>query len=310
MNKTSTSIHSNNHWPGFPAYLEGISREPLLNREAELQLATVMRDQPNTAAAAAAREKLITSNLRLVVSIARNHATRAHPIEDLIAAGNVGLLTAVKLFKPWQFACRFSTYATNWIKQAVWQQLDAARLVHIPTRRAAQMRRIAAANSFQEWEYQQNADQLAKETGLPKATVEHCLAHPCQVVSLDGVCNEGVSPQTVLSEIADPHAVPPDRNLIAKEEATLLREGIESVLVFREAVIIKSRYGFGGPELTLQELAAKLGVSSETVRNLQRSALEKLRRHLGRRSSAPAERPTNHGPGNAKATDPEPLATR
>src|SRR6266498_4673262 len=124
--------------PRFTNYLDEISKTPLLTAEEEIELGTIIQTRPKTPEAEAAREKLITANLKLVVSIANDYRSSHVSLEELTAEGNQGLIIAVDRYNPIKFNNRFSTYATLWIQQSIRLAVNRAHTIRTPIRRASQ----------------------------------------------------------------------------------------------------------------------------------------------------------------------------
>src|SRR5437899_698687 len=166
-------------------YLNEIGKVPLLTADEEIELSRAIREGIE-AEATRAEIKMIESNLRLVVSVAKRWQDTQLSMEELISAGNEGLQTAAKKYNPQGFNTRFSTYATLWIEQAIRMAANRAHTVRIPIRRATQLHKVLNAPSFDEAATKQDEDRIATETGLKVNAVRHVLQHRItEVISLD-----------------------------------------------------------------------------------------------------------------------------
>lgn len=272
----------------FEHYLDEIGREPLLDAEEELSLARRVQ-----CGDAAARERMIKANLRLVVKIASDFANRGVSLADLVSEGNVGLIKAVDRFRPGNGA-KFSTYASWWIREAVHRCLCAqSRVVRLPPHAVAKigkLRRVAALLSA-ELGREPAAREVADELGLSVDSVERWEAAARTNASLDEPIGgeEGLSLAAGLRDEAAPAA---DEAMFDAEscEQSLLLLGVLSA---RERRIIERRYGLAGDEAcTLEQVGGEFGCTRERVRQIQDAALRKLRREWRRREAfAQLERP-------------------
>ncbi len=245
---------------------------PLLTAEGEGALARRIRDGDPQA-----REDLIRANLRLVVSVAKNYVHRGLPLLDLIEEGNLGLMRAVERFDP-DVACRFSTYATWWIKQSIRRALvNSVRTVRVPSYLVELIYRWRAteAKLRQELGRDPSRDEIACRLQLGpehRRQIRRALriAHTgTQSMSLDD--SEDLS-----DLLADPSTRPPDDVLFEEHEIAELK-GLLARIDDRQGMILRMRYGFdGAPPLTLRAIGEKLGITRERVRQIQNEALDSL----------------------------------
>ncbi len=275
-------------------YLRDIQDLPLLTSEEERSLALRMagKDSPDPAvrqAAAQARDRFVRSNLRLVVSIARRFANRGLPLQDLIEEGNLGLLQAVERFDP-RRKCRFSTYATWWIRQAIRRALvNTAGTIRVPSYMAEAIVKWKAARNghAQRTGRHAGADEVLEEMGLG-GRESRALARAVRAsrvasrpMSLDAFA-EGPDVEDAGS------APPPDEILSARLEIDRVHELLRGIDP-REAAILHLRFGFGGePEATLGEVGRRLRVTRERVRQIEKNAFRKLRERLERDGMRPS----------------------
>lgn len=257
---------------GLETYFKEINRIPLLTPQQEKALAICVQSGD-----VQAREKMAKSNLRLVVSIAKNYVDRGLSLLDLIEEGNLGLLKAVERFDP-DAECRFSTYATWWIKQSIKRALiDTVKTVRIPS---------YMVEMISKWKNVANAlnvklgrhpmfHEIAQELGIPPEnlgiikTALRVSSSSNQTISLENMWT--------LSEILeDKNARQPEEILFDEVEMEMV-EKLLSTIDDREARILRMRYGLdNGDPMTLKEIGERVNLSRERVRQIENEALKKL----------------------------------
>jgi len=227
-----------------------------------------------------ARQVMIESNLRLVVSIARKYRGYGVPLNDLIQEGNIGLIQAVDRFD-WRKGTRFSTCATLWIRQAVIRAIQAqSQLVKLPTRISEQLHKLNRAREIltQELGREPTAQELARFMKMPKAQVEELLSYPHQVSSLDEPV-DSEEKVTLLDAIEDTSTLNPEEEMLQRT----LREHIDRALnelPENYRTVIKLRYGLeDGQTHTYEEIGRRLGLSRQRVKQIADVALKRLRQH-------------------------------
>jgi len=250
-----------------------MGRRPLLSRGEEIDLTRRARTGE-----AEARERLIEANLKLVVSIANRYRGNGVPMEDLIQEGNLGLITAVDKFDP-DHGCRFSTYAVLWIEGQVRRRLtNLRRCIHLPLQVAGDLRRLDRATDelTQKLGQTPTAKELAEAMGMPLRHVEQLLALPPDPVSLDERIDADL--EMFLGDLLeDPAAESPDDCAVRSEAVHDLFECLRT-LPERYQTVLRLRYGLdGGGERTLAEVAQQLNITRQRVRQIQMSALERVR---------------------------------
>jgi RNA polymerase primary sigma factor len=257
------------------AYFDQIKKTRLLTFEEELSLSrSILRGDE------AARQRLITANLRLVVRIAKKYMTSDVSLLDLIQEGNLGLIKAASKYD-YRKNVRFSTYASWWIKQAIVRSLsNKRRVIRLPHRKEEKLRRINKAFNTLSQQYKRspNYQEIADELGIQEREVETILSLSSAVVSLDGPTPEE---NGTLQDLIVDNTYVPDRELLRNS----LREktmGFLETLLAKEKQILLYRFAFfGGRKYTLKMIGDEMGISPETVRQIEIRALRKLKECAG-----------------------------
>lgn len=257
------------------AYFREVSQIPLLTPDEVFDLAYRMQSGDLYA-----REKLIKSNLRLVINIAKHYRDYGVPFLDLIQEGNIGLIRAVEKFNP-SFHYRFSTYATWWIKFAIRKALnDQGKLIRIPAYISANVNNLNKIRSqfYQDSGREATAKELSEITGISLNKVKEMLTLIQEPLSLD-MTTDNKRNTKIMDFIADDsYDADPDNAYFLKE----LRyhfEQMMNVLNERERIIVTMRYGLDGDKKsTFADIGRKLGITRERARQLEAKAILKLRR--------------------------------
>ncbi len=254
------------------AYFDQISQYPLLSAEEEKDLSRRIAAGEETA-----RQDLINANLRLVVKIAKNYANADIPLTDLIQEGNIGLMKGAEKFD-FRRDVRFSTYASWWIRQSITRALsNKRRTIRLPHRKEEALRQLRkASEAFSlRWMRSPSYGELAGETGLDSGTVRELMEASQNVASLESEQTEDAG---TLLDVCEDCTYDPSRELESKsiQEGTLR---FLETLMDREQKILKYRFSFyGGEKYTLKKIGDKMGISPETVRQIEMRALNKLRK--------------------------------
>lgn len=261
-------------------YMHEIASEPLLSAAEESSLALRMRRGD-----AAARERMIKANLRLVVTIACEFAGRGVPLPDLVSEGNLGLIKAVDRFRP-QSGAKLSTYASWWIREAVHRCLCThSRVVRLPMQMVSKIVKLRRASAMLSEELGRDpvASELAEELGIPVSSVRQCESAAHANLSLDEpVCEAGLP---FAATLADDKTCSADSEVFAAERRAEVRALLEAVGP-RERKVLERRFGLAGHDgCTLHDLAIELGCTRERVRQIQAQALRKMRRECSRREA-------------------------
>jgi RNA polymerase primary sigma factor len=256
------------------AYLREIGRGKLLTKEEEIVLAKQIE-----AGSEAARRRMTEANLRLVVSIAKKYQGRGMPLLDLIQEGNLGLLRAVQKFE-WRRGFKFSTYATWWIRQAVLRAIgDQARTIRLPIHVGDQTNKLVRVSDRlrDALGRQPTDDEIGEEMGLTAVEVEGLRHTMRDVVSLETPIGDDAD--TELGHlIEDTNAESPASAALTADLKSQM-EAVLETLDSRERRVLQLRFGLvDGHQRALDEVARRMSLSRESIRQLERQALAKLRR--------------------------------
>ena len=268
-----TAAHNQTAEDGVKQYLQEIRSIPMLSQREEKELAVLCSTGDQEAI-----RHMVNANLRLVVSIAREYAGRGVPMLDLIQEGSIGLLTAAKKFDP-SLGFRFSTYATKWIRRGVLRCLtEQSDVIRVPSYTAEKIRKVQAAQTVlrQQKGSEPTAEDLAVQLQMPAEKVESLLYLGPQVSSLDEPVGEDATVFMLLEDIHEPH---PQQQLI-REELARTMDALLSMLTDRQRMILRLHFGMeDGVCHSLEDISARLGISKERVRQIERQAMEHLKKN-------------------------------
>ena len=254
-------------------YLGEINESPLLTADEEKQLARRIIEHSDMEA----RDRMVRSNLRLVVNIAKKFGNRGMPLSDLIEEGNLGLLRAVEGFDPEQ-GSRFSTYASWWIKQSIKRALiNGVQPIHIPAYMVEMISRWKQMTMQLEDQLGRSpsVEEMSEALEMPVRKVKiiwravKALASPNQMPS-------GDDSYTINEMLEDNKTIRPDEAVFNADELETLSKLLDE-LDEREAAVLRLRFGLGCDEpLTLKEIGKQVGLTRERVRQIEKESLEKL----------------------------------
>ena len=258
-------------------YLRDISAYPLIDREEEVRLAQRIRvNDPE------ALDKLVRSNLRFVVSVAKKYQNQGVALADLINEGNLGLIRAAHKFDETK-GIKFISYAVWWIRQAILQALaEQSRIVRVPLNRAGTLHRIGKrANALlQELGREPTVEEIAEGMDISEEEVAKTLSISQAHLSLDAPLTPGED-NKLLDYLPDNLNPTPDEQTFEKALTEAIEDSLSS-LKEREAKILRLYFGLDGEEpMTLEQIGSLLGITRERVRQIKEKALSRLR-HVSR----------------------------
>ena len=267
-----TRVHASEAGDALKVYVRQI-RQPLLSAEEERELA-----RRKDAGDEAAKQRLIESNLRLVMSIARRYGNGNVPLLDLIQEGNVGLIRAIERFD-YRLGNRLSTYATWWIKQAILRALsDQSRTIRVPVHVGDQARRVYRIRLQLEQRLNRapRIDEISRESGFTHERIQQLLELTPDALSLDTPIGE--SDHVYADLIEDRSSATPESTTVAISRAAEIESAL-ACLNPRMWHVVEGRFGIGGNSpKTLEEIGAELRITRERARELEVQALRRLRR--------------------------------
>lgn len=269
----SVNPHYSDHEEALPSYLGRLTQSPLLTSAEEIQLTRAFQagDQK-------ARCKLVESNMRLVINIAKSYRNRSIPLEDLIQEGAIGLMQAAERFDP-DRGFRFSTYATHWVRQAIGRAIDnKSKTIRLPAHISQALRRIdrERAKLLKDLGCDPTADELARAMGMNISKLKALLVCSQELLSLD--MNVGDTAGVTLGGlIRDRENSSPEEQMLSRETIIELKKIILE-LNEREQRVIRLRFRMDGVESSFQdEIAQEMQLSRERVRQIESQAIKKLR---------------------------------
>ena len=269
--KITKSI-TNRESASLDKYLQEIGKEDLITVEEEVELAQRIKKGDQEAL-----EKLTKANLRFVVSVAKQYQNQGLSLPDLINEGNLGLIKAAEKFDETR-GFKFISYAVWWIRQSILQALaEQSRIVRLPLNQVGSLNKInkAFARFEQENERTPSPEELANALELPKEKVSDTLRVAGRHVSVDAPFADGED-NNLLDVLVNADSPNADRGLINESLATEVDRALDT-LTDREKDIIKYFFGIGYPEMTLEEIGEKFGLTRERVRQIKEKAIRRLR---------------------------------
>ena len=272
INKSITNRSS----AALDKYLSEIAKEPLLTVDEEVELAQRIHSGDKEAL-----DKLVRSNLRFVVSVAKQYQNGELTLSDLVNEGNVGLIKAAEKFDETR-GFMFISYAVWWIRQSIMQALaEQSRLVRLPLNQVGLLNKInkTIADFVQEHERQPSLHELARLVDVDESKIAETLSASSRGASLDAPFQDGEE-NSLISVLSDDNAPAADNGMDLESLSTDL-EQILKELKPREIQVLKMSFGIGCNEKTLEEIADTLGLTRERVRQIREKSLKKLRDTAG-----------------------------
>ncbi|HAC41039.1 MAG: sigma-70 family RNA polymerase sigma factor [Bacteroidales bacterium] len=269
--KITKSI-TNRESASLDKYLQEIGREELVTPDEEVELAQRIRKGDQEAL-----EKLTRANLRFVVSVAKQYQNQGLSLPDLINEGNLGLIKAAEKFDETR-GFKFISYAVWWIRQSILQALaEQSRIVRLPLNQVGSLNKInkALTRFEQENERQPTNEELSEMIDVPKDKISDTLRVGSRHVSVDAPFVEGED-NSLLDVIPNDDSPSADRGLVNESLNTEIERAL-STLTDREREIIKSFFGIGCQEMTLEEIGERFGLTRERVRQIKEKAIRRLK---------------------------------
>lgn len=269
--KITKSI-TNRESASLDKYLQEIGREEMISTEEEVELAQRIRKGDRKAL-----EKLTRANLRFVVSVAKQYQNQGLSLPDLINEGNLGLIKAAEKFDETR-GFKFISYAVWWIRQSILQAIaDQSRIVRLPLNQVGSVNKINRELSKFEQEYERrpNAEELSERTDLPLEKIDEALSVNTHHVSVDAPFAEGED-NSLLDIMVNDDSPMADRQLVVESLRSEIKHALK-LLNERERNVVEAFFGIGQPEMTLEEIGSRYGLTRERVRQIKEKAIRRLR---------------------------------
>ena len=269
--KITKSI-TNRESESLDKYLQEIGKEELLSTDEEVELAQRIKKGDRQAL-----ERLTKANLRFVVSVAKQYQNQGLSLSDLINEGNMGLIKAAEKFDETR-GFKFISYAVWWIRQSILQAIaEQSRIVRLPLNQVGAVNRInREANRFeQEHERRPSVEELSEKVDLPEDKIDDALHVGGHHVSVDAPFVDGED-NSLLDVLVNDDAPMADRQLVVESLRAEIRNALQ-MLNDRERKVIIAFFGIDQPEMTLEEIGAKYGLTRERVRQIKEKAIRRLR---------------------------------
>jgi RNA polymerase primary sigma factor len=255
-------------------YLSDVSKETMISPDEEVRLAVLIKQGDERAL-----NKMVSANLRFVISVAKQYQGHGLTLEDLIAEGNIGLITAAKRFDETK-GFKFISYAVWWIRQSIMQAIaENSRVVRLPLNKVSAIQKIAGAFSRLEQEHERapSNDEISDMLETNAENVGDLFKYAQKQVSMDAPLIDGED-NSLYNVLTNDNTLSPNDGLMKES----LCEDIDRVLVSlkrREADVVKYSFGLNGePPMTLEEIANRMDLTRERIRQIREKALRILRK--------------------------------
>ena len=253
-------------------YLQEIGREEMVTIEEEVELAQRIRKGDRKAL-----ERLTKANLRFVVSVAKQYQNQGLSLPDLINEGNLGLIKAAEKFDETR-GFKFISYAVWWIRQSILQALaEQSRMVRLPLNQVGPMNKISRILSKfeQENERRPSIEEISEKINLPEDKIDDVLKVNGRHISVDAPFSES-DDSNLLDVMVNDNSPMADKELVMESLRAEIKTALQS-LTEREKNIIEAFFGIDQPEMTLEEIGTKYGLTRERVRQIKEKAIRRLR---------------------------------
>ena len=267
-----TKSSTNRESESLDKYLQEIGKEELLSTDEEVELAQRIKKGDRQAL-----DRLTKANLRFVVSVAKQYQNQGLSLSDLINEGNMGLIKAAEKFDETR-GFKFISYAVWWIRQSILQAIaEQSRIVRLPLNQVGAVNRInREANRFeQEHERRPSVEELSEKVDLPEDKIDDALHVGGHHVSVDAPFVDGED-NSLLDVLVNDDAPMADRQLVVESLRAEIRNALQ-MLNDRERKVVTAFFGIDQPEMTLEEIGAKYGLTRERVRQIKEKAIRRLR---------------------------------
>ena len=269
--KITRSI-TNRESEALDKYLQEIGKEEMISVEEEVELAQRIRKGDHKAL-----ERLTRANLRFVVSVAKQYQNQGLSLPDLINEGNVGLIKAAEKFDETR-GFKFISYAVWWIRQSILQAIaEQSRIVRLPLNQVGSVNKInKILNKFeQENERRPSVEEISEHLDLPEDKIDEAMSVSSRHVSVDAPFVEGED-NSLLDILINDDAPMADRDLLVESLKSEINKALK-MLNDRERGVVEAFYGINQPEMTLEEIGTKFGLTRERVRQIKEKAIRRLR---------------------------------
>ncbi|MBZ0326268.1 MAG: RNA polymerase sigma factor RpoD/SigA [Altibacter sp.] len=265
---------TNRETKSLNTYLQDVSRIDMITAEEEVDLAQRIREGDQRAL-----DKLTRSNLRFVISVAKQYQNQGLSLPDLINEGNVGLVKAAKRFDETR-GFKFISYAVWWIRQAILQAIaEQSRVVRLPLNKIGDINKIRKASIHLEQVHERppSAEEIAQELDMTISSVKQSMKNASRSLSMDAPFQEGENDNNLYDVLSSSKSPNPDKELMHESLRIEIDRALET-LSPREGDVVKLNFGLSGhPPMTLQEIGDTFELSRERVRQIREKAIRRLR---------------------------------